>query len=402
MGCKVSVRVLYVHSVPIELRRIWRQALLVLALLLATLLPAQAQLFETRAQQALLFDVASGTVLFSKNADEPVPPASLAKLMTMEVVFHALTTGRLSLDDQFLVSENAWRTGGAVSGGSTMFAELNSEIRLEDLIQGVIVQSANDGCIIIAEGMAGSEAGFARLMNARAAEIGLEDSVFFNSTGLPHPQQRVTARDLVRLAQHIQETYPQFYRYYSQEDFTWNRITQRNRNPLLAMDIGADGMKTGFTEASGYAIVGSVIQDGRRLILAMSGLQSARQRAEEARRLLDWGARGFEPLAVFDAGYEVGSVRLYGGTAFAVPVETTDAVVMLAPIAIGDGLRAEIAFDGPVVAPVEEGQQIARLRIFIGDMMAHESPLQAGVAVERGPIHRRAFDALIELALGWI
>jgi len=208
---------------------------------------AQAQLYETRADTAFLIDAETGTILFSKEPDKLIPPASLAKLMTMEVVFHALKTGRLTLDDTFLVSENAWRTGGAMSGGSTMFAELGSSIRLEDLIQGVIVQSANDGCIIIAEGMAGSEENFAQFMTERARQIGLENSTFVNSTGLPADGQRVTARELVQLAQHIWAEYPEYYRYYAQPDFTWNNILQRNRNPLLPMNIGADGMKTGFT-----------------------------------------------------------------------------------------------------------------------------------------------------------
>lgn len=386
-------------------RAIWRlPAWLVMLPVMFGLLAggAYAQSFETRAEQALLLDAETNTVLFSKNPDQPIPPASLAKMMTMEVVFHALSTGQLSMEDSFLVSENAWRTGGAASGGSTMFAELNSEIALIDLIQGVIVQSANDGCIIIAEGMAGSEANFARLMNARAQEIGLRDSVFANSTGLPHPNQRVTARDLVKLALHIQRTYPEYYGYYSQESFTWNRITQRNRNPLLAMDIGADGMKTGFTEASGYAIVGSVLDGGQRLVLALSGMESERQRAEEARRLLNWGSRGFEPLALFSAGDEIGNVRLYGGARVTVPVETRRDIVLLAPLALQEGLRAEIAFEGPVPVPVDAGAQIATLRVYIGDQLAQETPLHASQSVGPGAIHRRAFDALTELVLGWI
>src|SRR5688572_781109 len=214
---------------------------------------AAAQLFETKAKQAFMIDGETGTILFSKEPDALIPPASLAKLMTMEVVFNAIKAGRYTLDDTFQVSEHAWRTGGAGSGGSTMFAELKSTIRLGDLIQGVIVQSANDGCIIIAEGMAGSEENFAILMTERARQIGLERSVFKNSHGLPSEGQVVTARELVELARHIWREYPDFYKYYSQPQFTWNKITQRNRNPLLTMDIGADGMKTGYTEESGYA-----------------------------------------------------------------------------------------------------------------------------------------------------
>ena len=375
---------------------------LALSLLASLVLPAAAQLFETRAGQAVLLDVNSGTVLFSKNADEPVPPASLAKLMTMEVVFNALKAGRLSMDDEFLVSENAWRTGGAVSGGSTMFAELNSSIRLEDLIQGVIVQSANDGCIIIAEGMAGSEAIFAQLMNERARKIGLENSTFMNSTGLPDPQQKVTMRDLVKLAVHIQSEYPEYYKYYAQRDFTWNKILQRNRNPLLAMDIGADGMKTGYTEESGYAIVGSIDRDGRRLIVAMSGLPDQRSRGEEARKLLEWGLRAFQPYEIFKKDEEIGNVRLYGGAQLTVPVTVLKDLIILLPITERDRMKARVVYTGPVMAPVEAGQEVATLKVWIGDNLSQEKPLYAAQSVPLGPIHRRALDALTELVLGWI
>lgn len=376
--------------------------LLAAALVLAHALPAAAQLYETRAGQALLLDGETGTVLFAKDADKPVPPASLAKLMTMEVVFHALKSGRLSLDDEFLVSENAWRTGGAVSGGSTMFAELNSSIRLEDLIKGVIVQSANDGCIVIAEGMAGSEENFARLMTERARKIGLKNSVFRNSTGLPHPEQKVTMRDMALLARHIQTEYPEYYAYYSLREFTWNGILQRNRNPLLAMDIGADGLKTGFTEESGYAIVGSVKRDGRRLIVAMSGLPDQRARAEEARKMLDWGVRAFETYKIFEKGEEIGNVRLYGGEQFTVPVTVKEDLEILLPITGRDRMKARVVYIGPVMAPVEEGTPIAKLEVTVGDDLTQETPLYAAQSVGKGPIHRQAFDALTELLLGWL
>lgn len=385
---------------------LWQRLPLAFALLLAlwasALTPAQAQLFETRAEQALLLDVGSNTVLFAKDADAPIPPASLAKLMTMEVVFHALKSGRLTLDDRFLVSENAWRTGGAPSGTSTMFAELNSEIRLEDLIQGVIVQSANDGCIIIAEGVAGSEAAFAQLMNDRARVLGLTGSTFVNATGLPAEGQLVTMRDLVTLARHIQDAYPEYYAYYSQSEFTWNGIRQRNRNPLLPMDIGADGLKTGFTEASGYALLGSVTRGGRRLIVAMSGLQSERERSEEARQMLDWAMRAFDPHSLFDAGEEVGAVRVYGGNATTAPVRLVEPLAIMMPLTGGSNLEARIVFDGPVPAPIEQGDPIAELHIYFGDDLAHVAALEAAQPVRRGAIHRQALDALVELVMGWI
>ncbi|TCD13157.1 D-alanyl-D-alanine carboxypeptidase family protein [Oricola cellulosilytica] len=376
-------------------------ALFGLVSLLAASGQSNAQLFETRAQQAVLLDANTGTVLYTKNADDTVPPASLAKMMTMEVVFNALKSGRLNMDDEFLVSEYAWRTGGAVSGGSTMFAELNSSIRLEDLIKGVIVQSANDGCIIIAEGMAGSEDNFARLMTERARNIGLEKSVFKNSTGLPAEGQVVTMRELAKLANYLQREYPDLYKLYSLREFTWNKITQRNRNPLLAMGIGADGVKTGFTEESGYAIVGSVKRDGRRLIAALSGMTDERTRAEEARKILDWGVRAFESYELFKKDELIGNVRLYGGEMLTVPVTVREDLEILLPITERDRMKARVVYQGPVKAPVRAGDQIAALKIWIGDDLSQETPLYAAESVGKGPIHRQALDAMSELVLGW-
>lgn len=373
-----------------------------LAFLLLFAAQAQAQLFETRAKAAFMVDAETGSILFSKEPDALIPPASLAKLMTMEVVFNAIKSGRYTLDDTFVVSENAWRTGGASSGGSTMFAALKSEIRLEDLIQGVIVQSANDGCIIIAEGMAGSEENFATLMTERARQIGLPKSVFKNSTGLPAEGQYVTVRELVELGMHIWKTYPDFYKYYSQRDFTWNKITQRNRNPLLAMDIGADGMKTGYTEESGYAIVGSVSRDGKRVFAALSGMASERERAEEARKLLDWGMRAFQKTELFADGEVVAEAGVYGGAKSGVALKARGPVSILVPITNRDRLIARVAYEGPIMAPVEEGKPIGTLKVWIGDTLSQETPLYASESVALGPLHRRALDAVGELLVGWL
>jgi serine-type D-Ala-D-Ala carboxypeptidase (penicillin-binding protein 5/6) len=359
-----------------------------------------AQLFETRANQAYLVEADTGTVLFAKNENEEVPPASLAKLMTMEVVFNAIKSGRLTLDDEYSVSENAWRTGGAVSGGSTMFAEIHSSIALRDLIQGVIIQSANDGCIVIAEGMAGSEENFARLMTERARELGMTHSVFANSTGLPNPDSHITMRDLVVLARHIYQSYPEFYHYYSQEDFTWNKIRQRNRNPLLGLDIGVDGMKTGFTEESGYAIVASIQRDGRRLFLAMSGLESENARREEARKILEWGIRAFERKPLFKDGEVVATASVYGGEG-SVPLKAKGPVDIFLPLTNPDRLVARVRYHWPLRAPIEEGQQIGDLYIYIGDTLSREEPLYAAQSVKKGPIHQQALDALIELVQFW-
>ena len=379
-----------------------RAAALGFAVVLAGVAPAMAQLFETRAKQAYMIDADTGTVLFSKDADALIPPASLAKLMTMEATFNAIKAGRYTLDDTFAVSENAWRTGGASSGGSTMFAELKSTIRLEDLIQGVVVQSANDGCIIIAEGMAGSEENFAMLMTERAREIGLEKSVFKNSTGLPAEGQLVTVKELAQLGLHIWRQYPEFYKYYSQRDFTWNKINQKNRNPLLSMDIGADGMKTGFTEESGYAIVGSVYRDGKRIFAAMSGMATERERAEEARKMLDWGMRAFQKQEIFAQDETVGEASVYGGEKSGVALRAKGPIAIFVPITNRDRLIARIVYEGPVVAPVEEGTPVGSLKVWIGDTLSQETPLFAAESVGLGALHQRALDAIKELMIGWL
>jgi D-alanyl-D-alanine carboxypeptidase (penicillin-binding protein 5/6) len=360
---------------------------------------ASAQLYSTKAEHALLIDADTNTILFAKKHNARIPPASLAKMMTMEVVFSRLKNGGLTLADTFFVSENAWRKGGTSSGGSTMFAKLNSEIKLEDLIHGVIVQSGNDACIIIAEGMAGSEQAFAGLMNERAEKLGLTNSNFRNSTGLPDAEQYVTLRDLGKLARHIIHTYPDYYQYYSKTEFTWNKIKQRNRNPLLKMDIGADGVKTGYTEASGYAIVGSAIRDGKRLITVLSGMTSKRQRSEEARKILDWGFRAFEKLELYKKGEVIGEADVYGGERD-VPVVGKDAVAIYLPIGNRNKIRARISYTGPLIPPIEQGQQVALLKVWIGDTLSQETPLYAAESVNQGTLTQRATDAVKELLFG--
>jgi len=363
---------------------------------------ATAQSFETRAQYAYMIDAETGTVLFAKNENELVPPASLAKIMTMEVVFDAIRNRRLTLDDEFVVSENAWRTGGAPSRTSTMFAELNSSIRLEDLIKGVVIQSANDGCIIIAEGMSGTEDDFARVMTQRAREIGLERSVFGNASGLPHPDSRVSMRELVLLARHVQTTYPEFYAYFAQDSFTWNKIRQRNRNPLFSMNIGADGLKTGYTEASGYSIVASIQRDGRRIFAALGGMETAKERAQETRRMLEWGMQAFERKTLFAADEIIGEASVYGGASGSVPLKATGQIDILVPITNPERLSARIVYDWPVTAPVEAGTEIATLKVWMGETLSQETPLYAAGSIDKGSMYRQAVDALQELMLFWL
>lgn len=377
-------------------------ALVGLLMFVASPVLAQSQLYDTRARQAVMIDAETGTILFSKDADKLIPPASLAKLMTMEVVFHALKVGRLSLDDKFAVSENAWRKGGAKAGGSTMFAKVKSTIRIEDLIKGVIVHSANDGCIVLAEGMAGSEENFAKLMTERAREIGLTQSVFKNSNGLPAEGQIVTMRELAMLGRHIWKEYPEYYKYYSIREFEWNNIKQPNRNPLLGMDIGADGMKTGYTEASGYAIVGSISSGGNRLFLAMSGMSGEQERADEARKMLQWGLRAFEKTNLFDADEIIGEAQVFGGEKSGVALKAAGPVSIFIPLTNTNRLVARVVYQGPLTAPVEEGTPVGLLRIWIGDSMSQETPLYAAETVKLGTLQQRALDAVGELLVGWL
>jgi D-alanyl-D-alanine carboxypeptidase (penicillin-binding protein 5/6) len=359
--------------------------------------------FQTAAPYAILIEAESGTVLFEKGADTLVAPASLAKLMTAETVFNEIKEGNVKLDEEFIVSERAWRRGGAPSGGSTMFAPIHSRIKVSDLLQAAIIQSANDACIAMAEGIAGNEDSFVRLMNGRARELGLTEANFTNSTGLPDPEQRVTVRELAKLARHIIHTYPEYYKWYSEKEFTWNKIRQQNRNPLLAMNIGADGMKTGFTNEAGYGLVGSAIQNNLRLIVVVNGSKSANERADEARRLLNFGFNGFESRVLFEEGQQVGEARVFGGEQRYVALESQDKkpVRLMVPKNSTERILARVVYRGPVQVPVAQGQPIGTLKVWRGDNVALEVPLQATESVEAGSLHRRAMDSLAELFGGW-
>ncbi len=362
---------------------------------------ASAQDFQTSAKQAIIMDYGSGSVLFQKNADQPMPPASMAKLMTMEVVFNALRTGQLTQESVFTISEDAWRRGGSGSGGSSMFAKLNSDVKLIDLMRGVIVQSGNDASIAVAEGMAGSEVGFAGLMNERARKIGLRNSQFRNSTGLPHPEQLVTARDLAYLARHVIKTYPTQYQIYSEPEFTWNRIRQRNRNPLLGRVEGADGLKTGYTEASGYGLVGSAQRDGRRIIMVLNGMESKKARSAEAVKLMRWAFRAFQTIRLFDADEIVGEAAVYGGEKSGVALKAEGPLSIFVPIGFRDRLKADIVFQGPIPAPVESGQQVAMLQVKVNGKITQETPLYTAEDVGVGSVSQRSIDALQELIVGF-
>jgi serine-type D-Ala-D-Ala carboxypeptidase (penicillin-binding protein 5/6) len=351
------------------------------------------------APHAILVDAANGGVLYERDADKLIFPASLAKLMTAEYVFHELKEGRIKLTDEYPVSENAWRKGGAPSHSSTMFAALNSKVSVDDLLHGMIIQSANDACIVLAEGLAGTEADFAAKLTERAREIGLAKSVFTNSNGLPDPNEFVTTRELAILARHIIVDYPEFYKIFGQPDFTWNKIHQQNRNPLLGLIEGADGLKTGFTKEAGYGLVGSAEQGGVRLIVVVNGEKSAKERADESKKLLEWGFRNFEDRSLFAAGQTVGYAKVYGGASGSVPLQAPTLVKLMVPKAGGEKLIARIAYQGPVPAPITQGQTIGLLKVWRDDKLVLQVPLKAAESVAKGNMPQRAMDAVYEMVI---
>jgi D-alanyl-D-alanine carboxypeptidase (penicillin-binding protein 5/6) len=356
--------------------------------------------FQTSVPAALLLDSDSDSVLYEKNGDQLVAPASLAKLMTLEFVFNEIKQGHIKLDDEFPISENAWRKGGAPSHGSTMFAAIHSKVKLDDLIHGIIVDSANDACIAVAEALAGNEPEFGAMLTKRARQIGLEKSTFTNATGYSDPDLRVTAREMAALARHIMKTYPEFYPYFAEREFTWNNIRQQNRNPLLAMGIGADGLKTGETAEAGFNLVGSTVQDGFRLIVVITGARSDKERAEEARKMLEWGFHGFEARVLFAEGQTIGEAKVFGGNARYVPLVAPGTIRLMMPRNGSERLLARIVYTGPVPAPVSKGQSIGKLKVWRGDKLALEVPLQAAEDVGKGTMSQRAVDGATELMIG--
>ena len=375
---------------------------LITAALLPAIAPALAQEFETKAKFAALMDYESGTLLFHKDADGPLEPASMAKLMTVAVVFDQLQRRRLSLDDEFFISEHAWRDGGASSGGSTMFAELNSKVKVSDLLRSVIIQSGNDAAIALAEGIGGTEETFAKMMNQLGEEIGLKGSNFVNATGLPDPNQFSTARDLATLARFIIAQFPEYYPIFSEPEFTWNKIRQENRNSLVEMGIGVDGLKTGHTEAAGYGTVVSTAAGGRRLIAVLHGLTSMTERAEEARKLITWGTRGFELIPVFPEGQIVAYANVYGGKEPQVGLVGKGNIDLFIPKGAKDCPQGTVTYRGPLRPPVEKGTEVGQLNIMCGGVVVQVTPLYAAETVEEGDIVRKALDALKQLALGWL
>lgn len=359
--------------------------------------------FSGKAKYAVLMDAETGAVLYQNAADELSPPASMSKLMTLAVVFRALKEGKLKLEDEFLMSENAWRTGGAPSGTSAMFVPVNAKATLDELLQGIAVQSGNDACISIAEGMAGSESAFAEMMMAEARRIGLKKSTFRNATGLHHPEHLMTVRELAQLARFLISEYPDRYPVFAQREFRYRKHRFFNRNPLLSLDIGADGLKTGYIKEAGYGIVASAIQDGRRLIAVVNGLETADARRDEASKLLQWGFRNFAEVKLFESEEVVGRARVWGGDRFYVPLTGNGTLnVVLPRFPANQKLKAEIIYNGPLKPPIKKGDQVATLRVTSSTSAMNEVPLYAAEDVAAGGIVRRGLDSLVHMAFRWV
>ena len=356
--------------------------------------------FDGDAPTAILIEANSGSVLFEKNADELRAPSSMMKLMTAETVFHAIKQGEVKLADEYRISENAWRKGGAPSGGSTMFAAIHSKISVDDLLHGAIIHSGNDACIALAEGIAGNERIFADMMTKRARELGLTQSTFANSNGLPDPGNKMTVRELAKLARYVVQTYPDLYKLFGEREFTWNKIRQQNRNPLLTSLEGADGLKTGFTKEGGYGMVGSAVQNGLRLIVVVNGLEDPDDRASEAKKMLEWGFRNFEARTLFAAQQLVGYAKVFGGESRSVKLASPEPIKVMVQKNGADKLIARVIYSGPVRAPIEAGQPVGVVRVWRGTNVAMEAPVFAAEPVGKGSTMRRAIDGASELVIG--
>lgn len=355
--------------------------------------PARA--LDTEARQAIVVDWDTGTVLFEKNADEPMHPSSMSKLMTVYMLFDALKNGSVKLDDEFPVSEKAWRMGG-----SKMFVDLGAKVKVEDLIQGIVVQSGNDACIVVAEGLGGTEEAFAEKMNQKAKEIGLEHSTFKNATGWPDPEHLMTARDLSILARRTIADFPQYYHYYGEIDFTYHGIKQGNRNPLLYKDLGADGLKTGHTDEGGFGLTGSAKRGDRRLIMVLNGLPTMKSRFEESERVMEWGFREFDNYTVFKKDAAVSEAEVWLGDQAMVPLVTESDLKVTLPKKSRHGMKVTVKYDGPIPAPIAKGTKLAKLVIDAPEMPPMEIPLVAGADVGKLGFSGRVVAALKHVVWG--
>jgi D-alanyl-D-alanine carboxypeptidase (penicillin-binding protein 5/6) len=358
--------------------------LLLAAAFAAAALPASAQTIETQARQAYIVDMKTGTVLLEKNADEVMPPSSMSKMMTVHMLFEKLQKGDVKLTDEFAVSERAWRIQG-----SKMFVPLGSRVKVEDLIRGIVIQSGNDACVVVAEGLAGTEEAFAEQMTKKGRELGLTKTVFKNASGWPHPEHVTTARELAMIAKHTIEAFPDYYKYYAELNYTFNGIKQGNRNPLLYKPLGADGLKTGHTEAAGYGLTASVKRGERRIIMVVNGLPSMKARAQESETLIDWAFREWENYALFKNGETVQQAGVWLGDAKNVALAAGDDLVVTLPRRARQGMKVTAVFQEPIPAPIQKGQTVGKLVVAAPGVQTKELPLIAAESVgQLGPAGR--------------
>ncbi|WP_175869416.1 D-alanyl-D-alanine carboxypeptidase family protein [Bartonella gabonensis] len=362
----------------------------------------RAQNFQTPASQVLLLDDDTETILYEKQSDLPFFPASLAKLMTAEVVFHQLKEGLLKNTQKFKVSENAWRKGGAPSGTTTMFAKIKTEISISDLLRGLIIVNGNDAAIILAEGISGDEAHFAQLMNQRAKIIGLSQSHFVNATGLPEEGQFVTVRDMIILARHITQEYPDYYTLYREPHFTWNNIFQRNKNPLISKEIGVEGFGFGYSEKEGFSMVATIYKNHQRLFLAINGLKDGKKHTKEIERILQWGITAFDLKTIFKKGETVGRAFVYGGKKNFVPLIVKKPITFMLSNEKEVNITAKIKYHGPLKAPIVSGQAIGIIQILEDKKVLVEKPVFAGENVQEGSFFTKVKDAFYEITIGWL
>ena len=356
---------------------------------------AHAASIETPAKQAILLDYATGNVLFEKNSDVRMTPSSMSKRATVYRIFERLKEGRLSLEDTFPVSERAWR-----KQGSKMFVTLNSRVKTEDLLRGIVVQSGNDACIVIAEGLSGNEDAFARELTELAKKLGMTNTNLMNSSGWPDPNHYSTARDLATLATATIRNFPEYYPYYAEKNFVYNGIKQGNRDPLLYKDVGADGLKTGHTEEAGYGLTASAVRNGRRLVLVVNGLSSMNERARESERLIDWGFREFNNYTLFTAGATVNEAPVWLGEQARVPLIVKGDLTLTLPVKSRKDMVVKAVYDSPIQAPVLEGTRIATLRIEAPERPVLEVPLYAARSVEKLGMMSRLSAALRHIMWG--
>ena len=364
---------------------------------------AQEAGFESKARHAILIEHGSNAILYEKDADVLLQPASMSKLMTLAVVFKELKAGTLQMTDSFVMSEHAWRTGGAPSRTAAMFVPINKSATISQLIQGIIVQSGNDAAIAIAEGIAGSEAAFAEMMTKEARRIGLTKSTFGNPTGLSHPEQLMTAREIAELSSYLIATYPEYYKMFAQKRFKYRRHRFINRNRLVFSKIGVDGLKTGYTKAAGFGVAVSAVRGERRLIAVVSGLTTKKERWAEARRIIEWGFSGFGNFKLFEGDDVVGYARVWGGSQIYVPLIGRDPVIVSLPrYPANKKLRAEVVYQTPLKPPINKGQQVASLHVRSINGTSNKVPLYAAEDIEQAGTMRRVLDSIFHLAFGWI